>query len=79
MPEEGYLSIKDVAGRAGMSEKLIRRHLEEIPHHRLAKNGKIWVKWSDFQAFMERARVEARADEDVRAVLVDLFASRKTA
>lgn len=73
-----YLSVKQLSDLTGMSERLIHRHKKEIGYHSPG-GGKIWVKLSDFQAWMERIKVEARSDADVKAVLTDLFARRRTA
>jgi len=54
---EGYLSVLEVSRRASMSTKFIRQHLSEIPHHRVSKGGKIWIKWSDFVAWIEKYRI----------------------
>jgi predicted DNA-binding transcriptional regulator AlpA len=77
--EERFLSLKELAERASMSERMIRRYIREMPHHRFSPTGKIWVRWSDFEAWMEKHKVALREDPDVRAVLAGLFGERKPA
>ena len=54
---EPYLSLTEISYRASMSTKFIRQHLSEIVHHRVSEKGKIWIRWSDFVAWMETLRV----------------------
>ena len=69
---EGYMSLNEVARRADMSVKQIRKHLSEIPHYRFSKRGKIWVDWKEFQTWMQKRRVEIRQDDQVVDILRDL-------
>jgi hypothetical protein len=69
---EGYLGINDVARKANMSARHIRKHLSEIPHYRFSKRGKIWIDWKKFQQWMEKRRVEIREDDHVVDTLRDL-------
>jgi len=67
-----YLSLKDIAARASMSERTIRKHLSAIPHRRLSRRGKIWIRWSDFERWLDGVRAGVRQDADVMEVLRDL-------
>lgn len=69
---QGLLSLNDVASRASMSTRFIRKHLSEIPHYRASARGKIWIDWSDFQSWVRRLRVEIRQDDPVVDILQDL-------
>jgi hypothetical protein len=69
---EGYLSLNGVAQKANMSIKHIRMHLEEIPHYRFSKHGKIWLRWNDFAVWMERRRTELKGDDSLIEILRDL-------
>ena len=68
---QGLLSLNDVAARASMSTRLIRKHLSEIPHYRASSRGKIWIDWSDFQSWVRKLRVEVRQDDRVADILRD--------
>ena len=67
-----YLTLRDIAARASMSERTIRKHLRHIPHRRLSRRGKVWIKWSDFERWLDSVRAGVRQDEDVMEVLRDL-------
>jgi hypothetical protein len=54
---EGYLSLNEISRRASMSTRFIRQHLSEIPHFRLSDKAKIWIRWTDFAAWMGRYRI----------------------
>ena len=69
---QGLLSINDVARRAGMSTRLIRKHLSEIPHYRASARGKIWIDWADFRSWLRKLRVESVQDEPMVDILGDL-------
>jgi hypothetical protein len=69
---EGYLSLNEVARRANMSVRHIRKHLSEIPHYRFSKRGKIWIDWNEFQAWMQKRRVEIQEDGQVVDILRSL-------
>jgi hypothetical protein len=69
---QGLLSLNDVASKASMSTRFIRKHLSEIPHYRASARGKIWIDWSDFQSWVRRLRVEIRQDDPVVDILQDL-------
>ena len=69
---QGLLSLNDVASRASMSTRLIRKHLSEIPHYRASARGKIWIDWIDFQSWVRKLRVEIRQDDPVVDILQDL-------
>lgn len=73
---QGLLSLNDVATRASMSTRFIRKHLSEIPHYRASARGKIWIDWIDFQSWVRRLRVEIRQDDPVVEILRDLAKRR---
>ena len=54
---EPYLSLTEISYRASMSTKFIRQHLSEIVHHRVSEKGKIWIRWSEFMAWMDTHRI----------------------
>ena len=67
-----YLSLHELSIRASMSERTIRRYLGEIPHHRHCSRGKIWIRWADFEKWMEDKRQSIVRDEAVMEILRDL-------
>jgi hypothetical protein len=73
---QGLMSLNDVALRASMSTRFIRKHLSEIPHYRASLRGKIWIDWNDFQSWLRRLRVEIRQDDPVVDILRDLARKR---
>ena len=73
---QGLMSLNDVARRASMSTRFIRRHLTEIPHYRASARGKIWIDWNDFQSWVRRLRVEIAQDDPVVDILRDLARKR---
>jgi hypothetical protein len=76
---QGLLSLNDVASRASMSTRFIRKHLTEIPHYRSSARGKIWIDWIDFQSWVRKLRVEIRQDDPVVEILRDLARKRSGA
>ena len=76
---QGLLSLNDVASRASMSTRFIRKHLTEIPHYRASARGKIWIDWSEFQSWVRKLRVEIRQDDPVIEILRDLARKRSGA
>ena len=73
---QGLMSLNDIALRASMSTRFIRKHLSEIPHYRASGRGKIWIDWNDFQSWLRRLRVEIRQDDPVVDILRDLARKR---
>jgi hypothetical protein len=73
---QGLMSLNDVAQRASMSTRFIRKHLPEIPHYRASARGKIWIDWNDFQSWVRRLRVEIAQDDPVVDILRDLARKR---
>ena len=69
---QGWLTLNEVASRASMSNRFIRKHLSEIPHYRSSARGKIWIDWIDFQSWMRKLRIEIRQDDPVVDILQDL-------
>ncbi len=73
---EGLMTLNDIAHRASMSTRFIRKHLSEIPHYRASTRGKIWIDWNDFRSWVQRLRVEIRQDDPVVDILRDLVRKR---
>jgi hypothetical protein len=73
---QGLLSLNEVAVRASMSTRFIRKHLSEIPHYRASARGKIWIEWSDFRSWLKTMLVEINRDDPVVEILGDLAQTR---
>ena len=73
---QGLMSLNEVALRASMSTRFIRKHLPEIPHYRASARGKIWIDWNDFRSWVRRLRVEIAQDDPVVDILRDLARKR---
>ena len=71
-----FLSVKEVARRSSMSEKSIRGFIrnDALPHYRNSRSGKIWLRWTEFMAWMERRRIELRHDDGLLGILRDMSA-----
>ena len=65
----GLLSLNEVARRASMSMRFIRKHLSEIPHYRASARGKIWIDWTEFRSWIGRLRVDIGQDDCVARIL----------
>jgi hypothetical protein len=76
---QGLLSLNEVALRASMSIRFIRKHLREIPHYRASARGKIWIDWPDFQSWIRSLRVEIRQDDHVVDILREYARKRSGA
>ena len=74
--DDGYITVRDVARRSSMSEKSIRDIIrnDALPHYRRSASGKIFVRWSDFEAWMERWRIEFKHDDRLLSILRDMNA-----
>jgi excisionase family DNA binding protein len=70
-----YVTIKEIARRASISEKTARKFIRrgEIPHYRPHPKGKMLIRWSDFEAWIESRRVRIERDTDARELLEILF------
>jgi excisionase family DNA binding protein len=70
-----YITIKELAQRLSLSEKTVRRVLRrgELPHYRLHPRGKMLVRWSECEAWIEARRVAIDQDADARELLELLF------
>jgi predicted DNA-binding transcriptional regulator AlpA len=68
------ITVRDIARRASMSEKSIRDIIrnDALPHYRRSASGKILVRWSDFEAWMERRRIELNHDDCLLGILRDM-------
>jgi len=71
-----FVTINQIAQRASMSEKTVRRFIRrgEIPSYRPNPRGKILIRWSDFEAWIESRRVRIESDADAKEMLEILFA-----
>ena len=69
---DGYLKLTEIARRSSLSVKTIKKHLAEIPHCRPAKD--YLVKWSDFEAWLQKSRRDALADPYVVGILEKMAA-----
>ena len=72
----GLLSLNEVARRASMSTRFIRRHLSEIPHYRASARGKIWIDWTEFRSWVRRLRVDIGQDDCVAGILEEAVRKR---
>ncbi len=74
-----FISVREVARRSSMSEKLIRSFItnDALPHWRNRKNGKIWLRWADFAVWMERRRIELRHDDGLLEILRGMTKARR--
>ena len=70
----GYITVRDIARRSSISEKSIRDIIrnDALPHYRRSASGKILVRWSDFEAWMERRRIELKHDDCLLGILRDM-------
>ena len=71
-----YVTIKELAKRTSMSERTISKLIKhgEFPHYRPDPKGKILIRWSEFEAWMESRRIQMESDADAREILETLFA-----
>lgn len=72
-----YQTIKEIADRTGVSDKTVRRILRDagIPHAwsgGRTGQGKIIVRWSDWEDGMQRRMVQIKADSDVMDILEEM-------
>jgi hypothetical protein len=74
-----FISVREVALRSSMCEKLIRSFIrnDALPHWRNSRTGKIWLRWTDFVAWMERRRIELIHDECLLGILRDMTKARR--
>lgn len=58
--QDGYLDLKTLSERSCMSVRSLRNDLKdpECPLPCFHKRGKIYVRWSEFLAWMEKFRSE---------------------
>ena len=71
---DDFITVREVARRSSMSEKSIRDIIrnDALPHYRRSASGKILVRWSDFEAWMERRRIELKHDDCLLGILRDM-------
>lgn len=69
---DGYIDLKKCAEKASISVTTLRAHLHEIKHTRLSPRGKILVKWSDVDQWLESRATAVRNDDDVMFLLKEL-------
>jgi hypothetical protein len=74
-----FISIREASRRSSMSEKTIRNFIryDALPHWRNSKAGKIWLRWTDFVAWMERRRIELRHDDQLLGILREMAKARR--
>ena len=74
-----FISIREASRRSSMSEKTIRNFIrhDALPHWRNSKTGKIWVRWTDFVAWMERRKIELRHDDGLLEILKGMTKARR--
>jgi len=80
MPQnDDYISVRELARRSSMSEKSIRNIIrnDALPHYRKSRSGKIYLRWTDFTAWMERRRIELKHDDDLLSILRDMKKARR--
>jgi excisionase family DNA binding protein len=72
-----YVTIKVLAQRSSLSERTLRKLIRcgEIFHYRPDPKGKILIRLSDFDAWIESRRVLIEKDIDAKEMLELLFAS----
>jgi hypothetical protein len=72
-----YVTLKVLARRSSLSEKTLRRFIrcKELPHYRADPKGKILIRLSDFNAWIESRRIQVEKDVDAKEMLELLFAS----
>src|SRR5437867_6721228 len=70
-----YVTIKDIALRASLSEKTVRKFIKrgKIPCYRPQPRGKMLIRWRDFEVWIESRRVRIEADADAKEMLEILF------
>jgi hypothetical protein len=71
---DDYITIREVSRRSSMSEKIIRSFIrnDALPHYRNSKTGKIWLRWTEWAAWMERRRIELRRDDTLLGILREM-------
>lgn len=71
-----YVTIKELAKRSSMSEKTVSKLIKRgaFPHYRPDPRGKILIRWSEFEAWMESRRIQMGNDADAIEILETLFA-----
>ncbi len=69
---DGYIDLKKCAEKTSISVTTLRAHLNEIKHTRLSPRGKILVKWSDVDHWLESRANAVKGDEDVMMLLKEL-------
>lgn len=72
-----YVTIKFLAQRSSLSDRTLRKFIRcgEFPHYRPDPKGKILIRLSDFDAWIESRRVQIEQDIDAKEMLELLFAS----
>ncbi len=65
-PDE-YLKLTEISRRSSLSVRTIKKHLNEIPHCQPTRS--YLIKWSDFEAWLQRSRRDALSDPYVRRIV----------
>jgi len=78
LDDEGYITVREVARRSSMSEKSIRNFIrnDALPHYRNSRSGKIWLRWREFEGWMESRRIELKHDDHLLSILRDMAKAR---
>lgn len=63
-----YLKLSEIARRSSLSVRTIKKHLHEIPHCQPTGRSYL-IKWSDFEAWLQRSRRDALSDPYVRTII----------
>ena len=72
MNQEAYLDLKRLSKYSSLSVRTLRGHLGEIPYYRVG--GKLLVKKSDFDNFIEQHKVVNNLDEIVEDIVNEIRA-----
>lgn len=65
--EDGYFGIRRLSKYSDISVRLLRDYIKTMPHYRI--NGKILVRQSDFDLWMQRYRKEP---EDLNEIVDEI-------
>lgn len=72
MPE--YMKLLEISRLSSLSVHTLKKHKAEIGYYQPNGKGPILMRWADFQAWMDRSKVELREDPMVRTILEELAA-----
>jgi hypothetical protein len=69
MSEVEYMKLSEISRKASISVRTLKKHLNEFTHYRSTPRSPILVRWTDFQAWMDKRRQDAQEDPDVQEIL----------